>query len=375
MLHADQPSVAAGQLRQFLSWLTPLAFFFAGLAALGSFAWNDQASLAVASLTAAFGVLSLAARALTARHRLRAAGLMLGLGIVITALLMVAVQPSLYPTLVVIPLLAVALAMPYAEERAFRGLLLGCWLAAVAIGALGELVPRESRVPGWFATAFNVGSLGAAVAMVLLLLWQSRARLTAHVSGIQAANADLEGAVAALRRKEEQVRSLAYYDPLTGLPNRLLFSDRLELALTQAQRDGQGLAVLFVDLDHFKDVNDSFGHAVGDQLLQEVATRLRRCVRAGDTVARLAGDEFTVLLPGMESAEAAGRVARKVLECLRPPARLGAHELRITASAGISLFPGHAENATGLLKRADAAMYRAKQAGRDGYRAWSAPPS
>jgi diguanylate cyclase (GGDEF)-like protein len=362
---------AARQLRQFLAWLTPLAFGFAAFAAIGGALWGDRPSLAVAGLTAGFGALSLAALVLASRGRQRAAGLIVGFGILVTALVIVAIQPRLYPTLAMIPLLAVALALPYADDRTFRGLLLGCWLASVAIGALGELVPRESRLPEWFATAFSVASLGATVAMVLLLLWQSRARLQAQVSGVEAAKADLEQAVAALRGKEEQVRNLAYYDALTGLPNRRLFSERLELAVAQARNEGQRLAVLFVDLDHFKDVNDRHGHAVGDQLLHEVGIRLRHCVRAGDTVARFAGDEFTVLLPGIDSADAAGRVAEKVLACLRPPARFGPLELRVTASAGIGLYPAHADSATGLLKRADAAMYRAKQAGRDAYRAWS----
>jgi diguanylate cyclase (GGDEF)-like protein len=192
---------------------------------------------------------------------------------------------------------------------------------------------------------------------------------------MQAANVDLENAVAALRRKEEEIRGLAYYDALTGLPNRLLFFDRLEVALTQARRDRLGLAVLFLDLDHFKGVNDRFGHAAGDQLLKEVAARLRRGIRAGDTVARLAGDEFTLLLPGIDSPETAGRVAAKLLERVRPPVRLGEQEVRVTASAGISLFPAHADGAEALVKRADAAMYAAKQAGRDTHRLWTAPAS
>jgi diguanylate cyclase (GGDEF)-like protein len=375
MLQAAPLPVHADQLRQFLSWLTPLAFFFAGLALLGGLAWDDRPMLGMSLEIAAYGALTLVARAQAAKGQARRAGLVLGVGIVVTALLIVAVQPRLYPTLVIIPLLGVAVALPYAEDRVFRVLLLGCWLAAVTISALGELVTGQTRVPAWFTTAFNISSLGAAVAMVLLLLWQSRARLQTHVLEIQAANAELEGAVAALRSKEEQIRGLAYYDALTGLPNRLLFFDRLELALTQARRDGQGLAVLFVDLDRFKEVNDRFGHGLGDQLLQEAANRLRSCVRAGDTVARLAGDEFTLLLPGIESPDAAERVAAKLLESLRPPVHLGGHELRITGSAGVSLFPAHADDAEALVKRADAAMYAAKQAGRDTHRLSTPPPS
>ncbi len=168
------------------------------------------------------------------------------------------------------------------------------------------------------------------------------------------------------KRVEEQVRSLAYRDSLTGLPNRLLFHDRLSMAVASAHRHRRGVAVLFLDLDRFKVINDSLGHSVGDRLLQEVADRLRACVREGDSVARLGGDEFTVLLQDVGVPADAARIAEKVLDALRAPFRLDGHELFVTGSVGVSLFPEDGQSAETLIKHADTAMYRAKEQGRDG---------
>jgi diguanylate cyclase (GGDEF)-like protein/PAS domain S-box-containing protein len=169
------------------------------------------------------------------------------------------------------------------------------------------------------------------------------------------------------KRAEEQIKSLAYHDALTGLPNRRLFHDRLSVAVAQAHRNSQHLAVLFLDLDRFKPVNDSLGHAAGDRLIQDVAERLRTCLREGDTVARLGGDEFTLLVPGVAQVVDAARVAEKVLDALRVPFLIEGRELFATASIGISLYPEDGRDADTLVKSADAAMYRAKQLGRDNY--------
>ncbi len=173
------------------------------------------------------------------------------------------------------------------------------------------------------------------------------------------------------KRSEEQIRALAYHDTLTGLPNRLLFGDRLSLAVAQAHRQSQGLAVLFLDLDRFKLINDSLGHSVGDRLIRGVADRLTTCVREGDTVARLGGDEFTLLLPAVEREADAARVADKVLDVLRVPFALEGRELFVTASMGISLYPADGHDAETLVKNADTAMYRAKEDGRDNYRIYA----
>ena len=173
------------------------------------------------------------------------------------------------------------------------------------------------------------------------------------------------------KRAEEQIRNLAYHDGLTGLPNRLLFNDRLTMAVAQAHRHGHRLAVLFLDVDRFKLINDSLGHSLGDRLLQGVAERLKACVREGDTVARLGGDEFTLLLPEITRALDVVNVAEKILEAVKLPFRLEGRELFVSASMGISLYPDDGTDAETLVKNADAAMYRAKEQGRDNYRLYA----
>src|SRR5262249_36565314 len=157
------------------------------------------------------------------------------------------------------------------------------------------------------------------------------------------------------RRADEQIKALAYHDPLTGLPNRVLFADRLSVAVAHAHRLRHKLAVLFLDLDGFKVVNDSLGHALGDRLLRSVAEPLQSCLREGDTVARQGGDEFTLLLPGIPRSEEAARVAEKIREALRLPQIVDGRELFVTASMGISLYPDDGEDAEALIKAADVA--------------------
>jgi diguanylate cyclase (GGDEF)-like protein/PAS domain S-box-containing protein len=164
---------------------------------------------------------------------------------------------------------------------------------------------------------------------------------------------------------EKQLEYQAYYDALTGLPNRLLFRDRVVNAIAQAERNRRGVAVMYLDLDHFKLVNDSLGHSLGDALLSEVAARLQSCVRASDTISRLGGDEFTILLIDTSSSESIAGVARKILQSFAHPIRVEAHELFVTASIGISIFPGDGDDVETLLRCADSAMYRAKELGRN----------
>jgi diguanylate cyclase (GGDEF)-like protein/PAS domain S-box-containing protein len=163
---------------------------------------------------------------------------------------------------------------------------------------------------------------------------------------------------------QERLDHLAHHDALTDLPNRLHFMTALERAVAHADRHGTKLALLFADLDHFKAINDSLGHAAGDQLLTAVAQRLRRSVRAQDLVARLAGDEFVIALESVHDREEAARVARKVLSDLEAPLELAGQILGPSASIGIALYPADARSATGLLEVADDAMYEAKRRGR-----------
>ncbi|MCF8032485.1 MAG: EAL domain-containing protein [Desulfarculaceae bacterium] len=174
--------------------------------------------------------------------------------------------------------------------------------------------------------------------------------------------------ISAIKNSEEKITYLAYHDALTGLPNRRLLSDRLEVAIATASRKNQRLALLFLDLDNFKHVNDGLGHAAGDDLLRETARRLEGRVRDEDTVARLGGDEFVMLLLGIQEPEYAAVVAQRVLDCLAKPFVLRDHELFLSASIGITLFPDDGRDAETLMANADMAMYRAKGAGRNNYK-------
>ena len=164
---------------------------------------------------------------------------------------------------------------------------------------------------------------------------------------------------------EERIQRVAHHDSLTGLPNRLLFNDRLNQAISLAKRDSRHFALLYLDLDRFKPVNDKLGHTAGDELLQAVAARIRREVRESDTVARVGGDEFAVILPDIARREEAETVARKIIAALAAPFRLGSQgpSVDIGTSIGIALYPADGRDADALVKAADAAMYRAKQAG------------
>jgi diguanylate cyclase (GGDEF)-like protein/PAS domain S-box-containing protein len=167
------------------------------------------------------------------------------------------------------------------------------------------------------------------------------------------------------RQAEEQIKALAYHDTLTGLPNRLLFADRVATALMHGARLHHRVAVLFIDLDRFKIINDSLGHGFGDKLLCKVAERIRSVVRDGDTLARRGGDEFTLLLPEVTDADGAKLVAIKVLEALRRPFEIEGRELFVTASMGAALYPEDGRDVDTLVKHSDVAMYRAKDHGRD----------
>ena len=175
-------------------------------------------------------------------------------------------------------------------------------------------------------------------------------------------------------RKEaaDRLLHLAYHDPLTHLPNRLAFDSQLELTIRSCERDNRQVAVMLIDLDRFKTVNDTLGHHVGDDLLKSVALRLRECVRASDIVARLGGDEFVVVLPDIESALTAASVAGKVQRFLADSHEVGEHQLYATPSIGISIFPSDGRDSDTLLRNADVAMYHAKNVGRNNYQFYAA---
>jgi len=174
------------------------------------------------------------------------------------------------------------------------------------------------------------------------------------------------------KENAERIEHLAYHDPLTGLPNRYALNAHLTQSLADARRNGAQIAVMFLDLDRFKNINDSLGHDVGDQLLMEVARRVRGVLRESDTVARLGGDEFVVVLTGVAGPEDAARVAEKIVGEVGAPLMLAGHSLHTSPSIGISIYPHDGTSADMLMKNADAAMYQAKQGGRNGFRFFTA---
>jgi diguanylate cyclase (GGDEF)-like protein len=173
------------------------------------------------------------------------------------------------------------------------------------------------------------------------------------------------------KHAEEELQYTATHDDLTGLPNRTLFNDRLTLALTQAHRNNKKLGVMLLDLDYFKDVNDTMGHSMGDQLLRVVGNRLTELLRKGDTVARVGGDEFLLLLSEIGGIEDAHTIAQKVLEAFRKSFVFDDHEIMITTSIGIAIYPADGGDADTLTKHADVAMYRAKDKGRDNFQRYT----
>jgi diguanylate cyclase (GGDEF)-like protein/PAS domain S-box-containing protein len=180
------------------------------------------------------------------------------------------------------------------------------------------------------------------------------------------------GLFIARKQAEERIRHLAHYDELTGLANRSMFSQSLSHAIAKAQRNGRELAVLFIDLDRFKNINDTLGHGAGDSVLKEVAERLHGCLRESDTVGRLSGDEFVVLLEEMPQSMHCTEVAQKILAAIARPFALDTQEFHLTASIGISTYPADSEDLQGLLKNADVAMYRAKELGKNNFQFYSA---
>jgi diguanylate cyclase (GGDEF)-like protein/PAS domain S-box-containing protein len=180
--------------------------------------------------------------------------------------------------------------------------------------------------------------------------------------------------ISLLKETQRKLEQLASFDMLTGLPNRRLLHDRLEQTSRRTQRNNGGMAVMFIDLDGFKNVNDTYGHGVGDVLLQEVASRLQKCIRSSDSVGRLGGDEFGIVLEGAGLPAEAGQIGERIVAAMAEPAVVEGHRLTVAASIGIAIYPDDGTDAATLLRNADAAMYAAKQAGRNRFRFFSRRP-
>jgi len=190
-------------------------------------------------------------------------------------------------------------------------------------------------------------------------------QMTENLKNITASRDELHREISDRKQAEKQIRQMAYHDSLTGLPNRKLFSDRLGIALTQAQRNKKEVGIAMLDLDNFKDVNDTLGHDVGDLLLKATAERLSAALRKGDTVARMGGDEFALILPDLKGVQDAIQVAQKIVESFRKPFLIDTHQLVVTTSIGIAVYPDDGIDEGVLVKNADIAMYQAKEAGRN----------
>ena len=176
------------------------------------------------------------------------------------------------------------------------------------------------------------------------------------------------------KQSEERLLTAALHDPLTGLANRQLLADRVSLAIANARRNKSALAVVYLDLDGFKEVNDTLGHDAGDKLLETVARRLSAAVREVDTVARVGGDEFVIALWQVNGAPDAASVASKLIRTVSKPFQVGERTVRITISAGVGIYPAHGEDAATLLKSADLALHEAKHSGKNGYRVFDGEP-
>lgn len=273
------------------------------------------------------------------------------------------------------------------QEGRRRQTILHLWLALTLFASLADVLVSLGTTTrysvGWYFGRIE-SMIAASVLLILFLTETNRlhSRLAIAMNDLLDRNRQLatllhekEALVASLRDSEEKIRQLAYYDPLTELPNRRLLLDRLTLALNQARRNRCSLAVMFTDLDHFKEINDTLGHDAGDKLLVQIAGRMTACLRRGDTASRSGGDEFIIVLPVIAHPEDAALVAGKIIDALGEPVALGTrgeHRIKVSISIGIAIYPiDGTDDVRDLLQKADQAMYAAKAEGRNQFRFYS----
>jgi len=297
------------------------------------------------------------------------------------------VTPAFYVTCTLTGLATIIPAIYCWREGRRHQTILHLWLALTLFASLADVLISLGTTTrysvGWYFGRIE-SMIAASVLLILFLAETNRlhSRLTVAMNDLLDRNKQLaallqekEALVASLRDSEEQIRQLAYYDPLTELPNRRLLLDRLAQALNHARRKRCSLAIMFTDLDHFKEVNDTFGHDAGDKLLTEVAGRMTGCLRRGDTASRSGGDEFIIVLPEIAHPEDAALVAEKIIDVLGEPVDLGVggmHRVKVSISIGIAIYPiDGTDDVRDLLQKADQAMYAAKAEGRNQFRFYS----
>jgi diguanylate cyclase (GGDEF)-like protein len=360
------------RLGAFLDRLAPVAAIFGLLEAWAGTRYNDRAALASALVILLFSGTALVAARQNAHGRTELASGLTAAALTSGAVALVVVQPELHAALAIVPLMGVVVAYPYLEGRALATFLLASVTATSTIALLGTSLPPTTRLPRLFDLLFQSAATTAMVGFVAFFLWQHRARTEARLVDEETRRERLEVAIAELTGREREARILAMRDPVTGLANRRLFLDRLEETVAAIERGEKQAAVLFLDLDRFKEINDRYGHAAGDLLLSRVATTLQRSVRASETLARFGGDEFALVMPRIEIPSDAENVAKRLLSRLAEPIEGPWGALEVAASVGLALAPDHASTSAGLLRAADRAMYRAKAAGGRQF-AWGRP--
>ncbi len=237
----------------------------------------------------------------------------------------------------------------------------------ILLGLLTLALVGAAYVTGWLTPVLDLNQFSVMASSWINLIVVVSGISVMMALAVGAFHRAVEGLLAEVARQRDEIEHLATHDKLTGLPALRLAADRIDMALSHAARNGDKVALLFVDLDGFKAVNDKHGHEAGDRVLAEVAARLKTCVRASDTAARIGGDEFIVVLPDLHDAAAAGEVADKIIQAVSAPIAFGTASLAVGASIGIAVFPDHAQDSIALRRAADGAMYEVKRQGKNAH--------
>jgi diguanylate cyclase (GGDEF)-like protein len=360
------------RLGRFLHLLAPSATIFGLTEAWVASRFGDQTSLRAALVILLYsGAVLIAARIAVRRSADIACGIA-SASTLVAAMVLVIVEPRLNSAIAFAPLLAAVIAYPYLGGIAL-GVLLGAALVATgAIAFAGPLLPAVGLAPPQIAITIRSAVTTAIAAFIAYFLWQYRQQIESHLRGAAGRRQQLERAITELTGREREARRLALRDALTGVANRRLLLDRLEETLRDPRPDDRLAALVFLDLDGFKRINDELGHERGDRLLVDVAHALEGAVRKTDLLARFGGDEFALLMPRVSSASEPEQVARRLLGRLKSELEPLPNELRVAASVGLAMAPHHGTTPEGLLRAADAAMYGAKVAGGERF-AWPGP--